>query len=711
MRRKSVHSCLCATAIAFLLGFGSTACMVTGLRLPAELVDLAMGCAIAALIPAVCLYFRRGELILSGIALLFTLLIGFSAEFQDQLLALCYSAMSYYHSAYGLVIPAQIDGCTAYSQLLPLLFIAGLIMVATVWIVVRRKPAFPAVILASVPLASCLVVTDTVPEAMPIFLLLFGMILLIITQSIRRQSERQGNKITLILAVPVIVVVSALLVFIPQEYYSAPEQISSVQDLLGWVSERLPVLEQTSDGRFVISFAGDERDQVDLTRVGNRVETNTAVMEIYTEYTGVLYLRGRDYDVYTGFDWKSSENRQEEGYGPSRRWQTIAEKAEIRVLGKRGQYYLPCYPTEQQTLYGGRIPNPNNETTYTYSFFPLRWDWKSSWVAMDQGIMVTVEVPSADARYLSLPEDTQKNAQNILDDIDFSGSRNTLDTANTIIRYVQNSAEYNLNPGRMPGSETDFAIWFLNDSDTGYCVHFASAATVLLRAAGIPARYVTGYTIATDPGQTTTVREKHAHAWVECYLDYIGWVIMDPTPSEVITPPDATESTTAPTTPSVTQPTVTQPTETTPTTAPTSTQSTNGTGDTTSGTPAPKPERELPQWFQTALTVIAWIAAAAVVIIGQWYLRRWLIQTQRHRGSPNRQAIVRYREIAHMSRACHVPIPDNLQNLAQKARFSQHMLTEDELGQIDRFRQECVKLLQKQRWYCRLVYRFIFVFY
>lgn len=710
MKRRPIHSCLCAAALAFLLGFGSTACMVTGLRLPAELLPLAIGCAMGAILPAVCLYFRRGELILSGIALLFTLLIGFSAQFQEQLLALCYSAMYYYHKAYGIAIPAQIDGCTAYSQLLPLLFIAGLIMVTAVWVVMRRKPAFPAVILASLPLASCLVVTDTVPEAMPIFLLLFGMILLIMTQSIRRQSERQGNKITLILALPVIAVVSILLILIPQEYYSAPQQISSVQDLLGWVSERIPALEQTSDGRFVITFGSDERDQIDLSRVGNRIETNTAVMEIYTEYNGVLYLRGRDYDVYTGLDWKASEDRYEEDYGPSLRWQSITEKADIRVLGKRGQYYLPCYPTEQQTLYGGRIPNPDNESTYTYAFFPLRWDWEHTWVAYDNGLMSTASVPPADSRYLALPEDTQKNAGEILDKIDFSGARNTLETANTIIRYVQNSADYSLNTGRMPGSETDFAIWFLNDSDTGYCVHFASAATVLLRAAGIPARYVTGYTVSTDPGQTTTVREKHSHAWVECYLDYIGWVIMDPTPSEAIAPPDTTDSTTAPTEPSETEPAVTQPIATDPTTVPTSTQSTDQTG-TTTDTPGSEPDYTVPQWFQTVLTVILWVAAAAVLITGQWYLRRWLIQTQRHRGSPNRQAIVRYREIVHLSKACRVPVPDALQELAQKARFSQHTLVGDELEQFDQFRHSCVQTLQKQPWYYRLVYRFIFAFY
>ena len=58
--------------------------------------------------------------------------------------------------------------------------------------------------------------------------------------------------------------------------------------------------------------------------------------------------------------------------------------------------------------------------------------------------------------------------------------------ADIIGNYVRGSAKYNLQTPKMPQEQEDFALWFLNDSDRGYCIHFASAATVLLRAAGIP---------------------------------------------------------------------------------------------------------------------------------------------------------------------------------------------------------------------------------
>ena len=70
----------------------------------------------------------------------------------------------------------------------------------------------------------------------------------------------------------------------------------------------------------------------------------------------------------------------------------------------------------------------------------------------------------------------------------------------------------------MPSGK-DFATWFLNESDTGYCVHFATAGTLMLRALGIPARYVTGYYATAYANQTVTVTTDNAHAWVEYYSD------------------------------------------------------------------------------------------------------------------------------------------------------------------------------------------------
>ena len=72
---------------------------------------------------------------------------------------------------------------------------------------------------------------------------------------------------------------------------------------------------------------------------------------------------------------------------------------------------------------------------------------------------------------------------------------------------------------------------FLFDTRTGYCEHYAGAFVVLMRAAGIPARVVTGYAggYRNPLGDYWLVRNSDAHAWAEVWLPVRGWVRVDPT--------------------------------------------------------------------------------------------------------------------------------------------------------------------------------------
>ncbi len=81
---------------------------------------------------------------------------------------------------------------------------------------------------------------------------------------------------------------------------------------------------------------------------------------------------------------------------------------------------------------------------------------------------------------------------------------------------------------------------FLFGDITGYCVHFAHAATYLFRASGLPARVATGYAIEESNragGSALLVAGDASHAWPEVYIDGIGWVIADVSPATVISPP------------------------------------------------------------------------------------------------------------------------------------------------------------------------------
>lgn len=87
---------------------------------------------------------------------------------------------------------------------------------------------------------------------------------------------------------------------------------------------------------------------------------------------------------------------------------------------------------------------------------------------------------------------------------------------------------YTMHPPLMAGDAID---QFLFETREGFCEHYAAAFAVLMRAAGLPARIVTGYQGGSfNPfGGYLIVRQQDAHAWVEVWLGERGWVRVDPT--------------------------------------------------------------------------------------------------------------------------------------------------------------------------------------
>lgn len=106
-----------------------------------------------------------------------------------------------------------------------------------------------------------------------------------------------------------------------------------------------------------------------------------------------------------------------------------------------------------------------------------------------------------------------------------------------IRKYLQENTKYTLSPGKTPEGK-DFVEYFLFGNKKGYCSHYASAATLMLRAMGIPARYVEGYVAKStklDNGAryngkvSVNLTDENAHAWVEIYFKGYGWVPVEMT--------------------------------------------------------------------------------------------------------------------------------------------------------------------------------------
>jgi transglutaminase-like putative cysteine protease len=100
---------------------------------------------------------------------------------------------------------------------------------------------------------------------------------------------------------------------------------------------------------------------------------------------------------------------------------------------------------------------------------------------------------------------------------------------NTVLAYFKNNDFiYSLQPPLLGENPVES---FMLDTRKGYCEHYASSFTMMMRLAGVPARVVIGYQGGewNEQGEYMIVRQSDAHAWSEVWLDERGWVRIDPT--------------------------------------------------------------------------------------------------------------------------------------------------------------------------------------
>ena len=102
---------------------------------------------------------------------------------------------------------------------------------------------------------------------------------------------------------------------------------------------------------------------------------------------------------------------------------------------------------------------------------------------------------------------------------------------------------------------------------------------------------------------------------------------------------------------------------------------------------------------------------ALLILPIQRAARLALRRRRQQAGDPNRQALQRWQESVRLTRLLKESPTEELIILAQKAKFSQYQLTEEELSRFDSFNRTCLHRLKKKPWYLRLIYRFIYAAY
>ena len=137
--------------------------------------------------------------------------------------------------------------------------------------------------------------------------------------------------------------------------------------------------------------------------------------------------------------------------------------------------------------------------------------------------------PATRARALALPAGFDPRTHAWAAELRQRFGRNDMGIVSAALQQFRDGGfSYTLLPAPLGRDAVDD---FLFDTREGFCEHYSSSFTVLMRAAGIPARVVTGYQGGAwnTLGRYLLVRNSDAHAWSEVWLDGRGWVRIDPT--------------------------------------------------------------------------------------------------------------------------------------------------------------------------------------
>jgi hypothetical protein len=141
------------------------------------------------------------------------------------------------------------------------------------------------------------------------------------------------------------------------------------------------------------------------------------------------------------------------------------------------------------------------------------------WVFQSLGLKATASKPVVDSRVVALARRVS------------AGARTEWDKVMRVERFLLDGGRFRYTT-QLPFPGPQPVVDFLLRTHTGDCEHFAGAAALLLRLAGVPSRVVAGFATGRQTGSRQyVVRDLDAHDWIEVYFPGDGWVPFNPTPS------------------------------------------------------------------------------------------------------------------------------------------------------------------------------------
>ncbi len=246
-----------------------------------------------------------------------------------------------------------------------------------------------------------------------------------------------------------------------------------------------------------------------------------------------LYWRAITLDRFDGREWTRGFNVEPQFLGlggrENRDW-----FQDIEYQGRSIDYNVIMEPTDENWIYTLKIPQVLDERMIMRRDFQVdsirnvnqrfSYDMRSY---MNNRLDPSLNQRES-RRWRGLPDDGNERSREFAVNLREESGSDQAFIQNVLAYYTTENFFYTLQPALLARDPVDE---FLFSTREGFCEHYASSFTFLMRAVGIPARVVTGYQGGEyNPyDETLTVRQYDAHAWSEVWLPDQGWVRVDPT--------------------------------------------------------------------------------------------------------------------------------------------------------------------------------------
>ncbi|HAT41782.1 MAG TPA: hypothetical protein DCS87_08645 [Rheinheimera sp.] len=229
-----------------------------------------------------------------------------------------------------------------------------------------------------------------------------------------------------------------------------------------------------------------------------------------------LYFRARVYEKFDGDQWRGSEHLHSANF--------TAKSAGVG-------YQVIVEPHQQQWLFNLGVATSVSNGDIKPSQFGILYRKTPVTQRISYHVVSSSTIPRTERSvrpFLQLPTDSNSKTVQRGQQAIIKGLTPTQVVHQIRQFFLENGFVYTTSPGSYVG--TDGVDNFMEQGRKGFCVHYAQASVVWLRAAGIPARLVAGYLGGQwqNGDEYLRVTQAEAHAWVE-YLDDNEWKMFDPT--------------------------------------------------------------------------------------------------------------------------------------------------------------------------------------